>query len=372
VSARRRRALASLVLVTGVLGACGAPRETQTAVIALPPPPPQAASIDVRPDPPKATPRDPAADATAALQPYALSYEGLQRTFYTWTTQEQLADLAKSKQLLVRSRSASGAPSYYQRVVGGFAASGDDVARILADPAFSRVRFAWPHAWPTSMGVAGESYGDEIVRVTLQPGAWIVPVTDAMGSTGEGVTVMGGHVTRAELVRTPERIGAVYFVHEGRDGTPPYREFVLVNEHMVESFSAKTPELAAELEAEASALDVAAGFLRGHAERGLDRAELLAAWKRKEPYAPSDARAVYAASLALFDASYQPEAANVSAIAARLRAVARAGGTPLAHEPKVPAPQPKPPPAPPPPPRGRLVGTMWMPAPPPPPPKKRP
>jgi hypothetical protein len=99
------------------------------------------------------------------------------------------------------------------------------------------------------------------------------------------------------------------------------------------------------------------------------RSELLEAWKRKEPFAPADVRAVFAASLALVGEPYEPTAANMAAIAARLRAAKRVAGAALAHEPKVPPPRVKPPPPPPPPPKGRLIGSMWMPLPP---PKKKP
>jgi hypothetical protein len=103
------------------------------------------------------------------------------------------------------------------------------------------VRFAWPVPWATLHGPAGESYGDALVLVTLRPEAVVVSFRRSDGRFLRIETLAHEPVSLTALRAQPERLAAVFFVDDVHERErAPYREYVLVNEAMIESFEVGT------------------------------------------------------------------------------------------------------------------------------------
>ena len=155
----------------------------------------------------------------------------------------------------------------------------DDVmGTMLANPPFDRVRYAWPNAWGACDGLDDERYGDQLVSIVLRPEALFVrfvPRTDdGLGGRiaddnpyrlglpeWSFFDLEGREVSRAEALGHAERIAAVFHASPTRlppaagEGFSGYREYVLVNERMIESWSLGTPEVRAALDEDAGVVD---------------------------------------------------------------------------------------------------------------------
>jgi hypothetical protein len=121
---------------------------------------------------------------------------------------------------------------------------------LLNSEAYARARYAWPHAWATRMGwpavngTPAETYGDQLIQLVVKPEArWVV----VMRGIVFVVDVEGSEVTLAEALTAPERIVGVYYQNDmlgdtqcgtfGQSSTGGYREYVVMNEEMIESWS---------------------------------------------------------------------------------------------------------------------------------------
>lgn len=162
---------------------------------------------------------------------------------YTWTTAEQAAELRHGGPLLVRETSPTHGVSLVEVRLEQLAAAGDPIARTLREPRFRKARFAWANPWATLRGWEGETYGDQLVRVTLRDEAWIVRVAAASNAL-EAIDLENRPVALDRVRAHPERIGAIHYVHdvENLPGSyaaehaidpHPFREYVLPNESMI-------------------------------------------------------------------------------------------------------------------------------------------
>jgi hypothetical protein len=310
---------------------------TATVVVVAQTPPPTSAEA--------APPETPA--ATEKLRPYAVVHPRAARAIlYTWTTREQIEELRRDRVLLTRTESAERGASFFDRVVAGRAASGEPVAKLLRTSAFARARYAWPAPWATVLGWPGETYGEELVRITLKPDAWIAKLT-ASRPGWEIVDLEDRPVPEAEALKNPARIAAVYFVNDvyaprrrgsfaDTGGGSAFREFVICNESMVDSWSAGTDEIAHEIEAGAGALEALARHRDRHPPAPIDvdewnRRVAGSVWTGGDPLASPER--LYEAALAFPNDNYVPTAAVARTLAKKLRALPRAGA--LTHRPKV-------------------------------------
>lgn len=262
-------------------------------------------------------------------------------TLFTWTTREQLDGLRRGGALLTRATSPTGGASVYDRVVAYHAANGDRGAAVLAAGRFRRARFAWTTPWPTLRGWAGEAYGDQLVRVTLRPEAWVLRLWP-WGHPVEARSLDGAVVPIDEVVAHPERVGAVYFVQDagamlgsmiGGEAVEAgrFREFVLPNEGMIASWEFGTPATSDALDASVALLTAlrawvaqcppgaARGFPDANAWRLADDGGLLRnAWSR---------------ALAIASPRYALDLPTLDALLAALRDVPREPGRVVTNRP---------------------------------------
>jgi hypothetical protein len=362
--ARRGRTASALekgALLSLALGDLACSQAPPTAAADASPP------VVIAPAPSESAPRVDEADSDAReplerLSPYVvLPGKIARRTLYTWTTRAQVEALAKDRVLLTRSESPEHGASYFDQVLARRAGEKDPLVMLLRTSAFARARFAWPAPWATLLGTGDESYGDELVQITLKPEAWIV-VLRASVSKLEVIDLEDRPVPVAGALANPERIAAVHFIQDkpatgiatstaGPEERMAYREFVVCNESMIASWSLHTEEIRGELEASAAAMTALGRFLRAHPAKilvpGMWHVSVASqTWKLSEP--TRTPLGLYEASLAFPNQKYFPNADALLALADKLRAIPMDGPaivqTPRAVFPRPAAPTPSPPP----------------------------
>ena len=201
------------------------------------------------------------------LEDQVVSKIGGQRVLYSWTTDEQVAELRAGGPLFSRSASPDKGRGLAITQLTAFGAAGDkpanQLAATLVGTTFAKMRFSWPNPWATLMGFPGESYGNQLLQITLRAEAWIATYSQLQGLA---VVDSEGKAVDIEYALTkPERIGAIYFQSDGdgvegncgtfSHGSVAFREFVLGNLAMVQSWSLATAEIAARLQADVSVLE---------------------------------------------------------------------------------------------------------------------
>jgi hypothetical protein len=199
------------------------------------------------------------------------------RTLYSWTKPEGARWLVKQRPpVLLRWEVHPHPPDVSFYDVHLRSTEDDAMGAMLGNPPFDHVRYAWPNPWGACDGLDDERYGDQLIRVVLRPDALLVrfvPRTDE-GLDGRiddanpyrlGLPewsffdLDGNEVPRAAALAEARRIAAVFHASPTRlrpevgTGYSGYREYVLVNEAMIESWSLGTPEIDAALD-EATAL----------------------------------------------------------------------------------------------------------------------
>jgi hypothetical protein len=338
----RLRARAAATLEAGmaasmVLGrfSCPATEQSPAPTVAIPPAPSEAVSV---------APSE--SQALALLRNEAvLSSAPARRVLYTWTTREQIEELARDRVLLTRTESPVHGPAFYDQVVAARAAAGDALAQKLRTPVFARARHAWATPWATLLGWPGETYGDELITVTLKPEAWTLalststPGWKAYDSDNRPVDV-------AEVLAHPERIGAVYFVQDkpatgyartnaGPENRAAFREHVLCNEAMIQSWAIGEGSVAQALAASVSLVDRVAAELPSKAPRPPNveawNAEVARVIWPGPDLVPALDQA-YEASLAFPNENYALTPERMVALAMRLKAI-RLHGPKLTHVP---------------------------------------
>lgn len=334
-------------------------------------PPPQASATAPKPTIAVVAPLPPipevvpVPDPTPLLDPYAVTSNIARRTLYTWTTKEQVAELSREKVLLSRTQSASHGPAAFTRAVERIVYRNSQVAGLLRSPAFQRLRFAWPSAWPTFLGAQGESYGDELIRVTLRKEARFLVLrtsTDAF----ELIDADGKSLPLDRAISEPGKIAAVFFVHDVvllpgasptsqfymNGGLPPFREYVLCNESMIEEWAVASADIREELTKEADALDALAAHVAQQiasplrADRWAARVTLLG-WQGLVE--DRTAIAAYEEAIAFPNEKYVPTEDMLKKLAELLRQL-KPSSEPIVHKPTAPFPGAKPVMPPPPPP----------------------
>lgn len=210
---------------------------------------------------------NPACTGGSLLADQVVSTIGSQRVFYSWTTDEQVAELRAGGPLFSRSESPGKGRGLAMTELAELGAAGNSpvnqLAATLSGTTFAKLRFSWPNPWATLMGFPGESYGNQLLQITLRPEAWIATFRR---SGGLHVVDSDGQSVDIEFALTkPERIGAIYYESEAdvnstycgtfAYGAVAFREFVLGNLQMVQSWSLATPEITARIEADIALLE---------------------------------------------------------------------------------------------------------------------
>lgn len=261
------------------------------------------------------------------------------RVLFSWTTDDQLAALRQTPVLLTREASPTRGASRYDQELAARASGGDAMATALRQRRFARARFAWTAPWATVAGWPTEDYGRVLLRVVLRGDAWVAHLRT--GSRDWIVRDMNDRdVPLADALAHPERIGAVYFVHDAApqrfvgpgtflaEGATPFREFVLCNETMIESWEVGTAAAQEAVARDLATLDalIAADAAAPDCDR--DAADPVTAWRDERPIVTLGDH--HGAALAFVNEYYRFHGGPLRAVRERL-ASARSVTPSLAH-----------------------------------------
>lgn len=267
------------------------------------------------------------------------------RALYSWTTLQQAQELLTGVPLLSRTERPGSGPGYALEYVRTVYVPTSDVESsildVLRSEQFSRARYAWPHAWATRMGwpatseAPAEVYGDQLLEVVVRPEAlWIVVGQGPLQVVGQDGTVLGAETAVAE----PDRIVGVFFNNGAALGgatceqcsgsfrrctperaTSAYREFILMNPNMIESWSLGTDAIRSVVRADIQRLTQF--FQTTRACPNLEPFEEWAGGVVCRSWANTGTeQGAYEASLALMSPCYQARPAEIAAIVSTLEA----------------------------------------------------
>jgi hypothetical protein len=266
------------------------------------------------------------------LQEQTVSQIGSQRLFYSWTTDDQVAELRAGGPLFSRSESPGKGRGVAMTQLAAYAAAGtlpeQTLAGQLASTVFAKLRFSWTNPWATLLGWPGETYGNQLLQVELKPEAWIA-FFDA-----HGLSVYDNQSKLVDIqtaLASPERIGAIYFqsstdANSGYCGTfsqggVAFREFVLGNIGMVRRWSLATPDIAQRLNDDITKLQAFEKYLDclQVEAQATWTANLTCAWS-EDNYRNGGALEDYGFALGIPSELYWPSPANIDALIAALQA----------------------------------------------------
>lgn len=259
------------------------------------------------------------------------------RTLYSWTTLEQAQELLEGTPLLNRAERPGLGPGYAIEYLSTefYPQTETDAAiiELLTTERFTRARYAWPHAWATRMGwpateqAPAETYGDQLLQIVVKPEALWIVVSDSRLWVVDNEGVESEPTVATEQ---PERIAGVFFSKDANTGGAScgtfgasafsaYREFILMNPDMIESWSLGTDEIRSVVH-----LDVERLTALFHAIRSCPNTQAFDDWAGFvvcRDWANSGTElSAYESALALMSPHYQPRPAEISAIVETLEA----------------------------------------------------
>ncbi|MEZ4228753.1 MAG: hypothetical protein R3B89_06295 [Polyangiaceae bacterium] len=325
------RVPAWVVVALGCAG-CTTPEQSPNAVSSTARPAPavsgespvaRATAVEVAPPPPQVR--------LAAEEARYLASSGVTRgdyvrsEFFTWTTKAQLGELRSRRRLLLKDRADDGSRAFFDRRLELMRDSADVlpeqrlVARRLLEPDLGLRRFAWVNPWGTARGWGeSDTYGHVLVKVRLKPRALLARL-DGNGwefRDQEGRIIQSDAALDAELVK---RLAVVFHSWDPEapgdgmrelEGRPAFREFVLVNESMLESWEVDTTAVRERVERDRKLMRAIAPQVSQPPPSW--HTELAERWSRIEaasdPGADFDQR--YAACLAFSSKDYAPDQAD--------------------------------------------------------------
>lgn len=260
------------------------------------------------------------------------------RVFYTWTSPAQVAALRSSQTLLVATAHASGRPSPFLRLLSELQeqhqAGHELAALLLHHPQLQRRRYAWTSPFATVLGLGERTYGEALIEVVLRPEAVIGRLArpTKQGAAFSFVDLRGNPVPASEVLAHPERLAAIFHLRPSGPQEPtdfvPFREYILCNEDMVQSWSVGTRDIRARLDQELALLRALRPAFSTLPPKEVARSAAMA-WDGVPATAPLVMQ--WRAALAFDNRKYRPLPANLEQIIAGL---SRYDATPpeLAHQ----------------------------------------
>jgi hypothetical protein len=271
---------------------------------------------------------EPCSDSTPAFADQVVTDIGEQRVFYSWTTDEQVAELRAGTELFSRSeRPGQGRGLLFDSRARYAEAGASDEATLagtLANEIFAKARFAWPNPWATVLGFPGETYGNQLLKIELSPQAWIAHFD------GRSLRVFDANnapVPIEAALASPLRIGAIFHVSQSeagrgycgsfRAGGIVFREFALGNLAMVARWSLATAEIGQRIQDDIAELRAFEEQLVCIGDTSGWSSDVSCTWSGS--FSPQ-ARASYDLSLGLPSELYRPSPTNLEALIAVLEA----------------------------------------------------
>lgn len=258
------------------------------------------------------------ADAVANASP-------LRSVVWSWTTAEQADELRHGSPLFTRVTNKDGERGYLHTVLQK---QEGRAAELLRSKRFDKGRFGWWNPWATADGYLGERWGDRLLRIQLEPRAWLAVVRSSEPSA-RVLDLDNRPVSDAQLKAEPDRLAGAFFIHDELSGSERtwcdpsiggwavgYREVYLGDEALVRSWSQRTGQIDARLESAAGALEKLAGLELPGTNVCRWRAMVLRAWDNQPSTAPEFQ---YRRGLAFASEEYRDTPDNLRRLAKLLR-----------------------------------------------------
>lgn len=154
-------------------------------------------------------------------------------TVYSWTTEAQAVELARTRALLTMGAEGGHARSPYQEALDDVAADptaaqGDGaLARLLSSSAeLGARRYAWVSPHGTAIPRGQRSYGSVLLAMTFAADALYARFDPDERPRFRVVDALGARVDPALVIERPSRLASVLHVRPG-DPRGPYREIVV-------------------------------------------------------------------------------------------------------------------------------------------------
>ena len=246
---------------------------------------------------------------------------------WSWTTEEQAAELRRDKILFTRESSPTLGRGHLFDLLDARAAQGDAAAARLVGTELAKGRFGWTNPWATVRGATtSETYGHELLAIAMKPDTWYARVLTSRDEIAF-VDAAGQPVATATALAAFDRVGGILFEHDVESaascstgsggGGMMYREIYVGSEPRLASVAHRTEAIATVLEDHIRELSALGAWLAGGGQpaTGPDwRCAATSSWVGT----PGTSLERYLASLAFATPPYAPEATTIDAIVAEL------------------------------------------------------
>ena len=260
---------------------------------------------------------------------------------WSWTTEEQAAEIRRAKVLFTRESSPTLGRGYLFDVLAARAAEGDIVASRLAGSELAKGRFGWSNPWATVRGATlGETYGLELLKIEMRAETWFARVRTSTPAI-LFVDAAGKPIASPTALASFDRVGGILFENDAETITPCstgsggggmiYREIYVGNESRVATFSHRTAAILSVLNGHIAELSAFGVWLRA-----LGLLSQASFWncRASEMWTGPSSNSFdrYIASLAFANEPYGPDAATIDSLVAELKK-ARFTPDPFTHSP---------------------------------------
>jgi hypothetical protein len=216
----------------------------------------------------------------------------VRKTFYTWTSLEEVNQVRGNKVLLIKSKSETKGYSLFDLALRDSSFKNNPVAKVLCEDRFAKKRFAWPNAWATVMGWETEKYGEQLIKVVLKDDAIIGMFNETdKQNPFTFYDMKGNRIGTTNAILQKEKIAAMYHVgltkskrsETNMAGTyinpnqvksvetlVPYREYVILNASMIKFWAYGTDDILTEMSNEVALLDKVRDFCKNSKGKGVN------------------------------------------------------------------------------------------------------
>lgn len=165
---------------------------------------------------------------------------------YAWMTPEEEEALRAGGPMLNVTAETAGGRGFGLEQLFAWALGHPDSTEATIAPQFEAARVTWPNPWSTRITLSGETAGSRLLRIQLEPHAWIGRLA-RHGEIVEFYDTSGETVPLEQVTATPERVALLYFLHLGfeadeacgTDGVAQgdgYRHFIVGNPAMIQRY----------------------------------------------------------------------------------------------------------------------------------------
>ncbi len=259
----------------------------------------------------------------AIIQRYIVTNDNYYRNIlYSWTTQEQADQIKTEQKVLIKGRGINEI-SFFEDSLRSKRFVNHPLAKVLREEQFQNKRFSWTNSWAICNGE--KNYGNVLLKMTLKDSALICRVNPFYPDSAQLIDKKGNVIPMNEIDSIKNRIAAVYYINDQykqirytkvyptfqeisnmSEKLPEqyfYREYIVINEDMIESVDYYSIELLNELKKEIEFLEL----LLIKLNKSSDKNENSIMWCTKGMWNDSELQKDYLPSLYYYSLAFPNE-----------------------------------------------------------------